>query len=104
MVTDHQKHAKVFRALCDPKRLAILELLRSGEKCACVLMDRLEMGQSAVSYHMKILCESGIVASRQEGTGTQYRLSDTGRGAAAELLMKLTTPDLGPSGEEDCCR
>ena len=104
MVTDHQKHAKVFRALCDPKRLAILELLRSGEKCACVLMDRLEMGQSAVSYHMKILCESGIVASRQEGTWTHYRLSDTGRGAAAELLMKLTTPDLGPSGDEDCCR
>ena len=94
MVTDHQKHAKVFRALCDPKRLAILELLRSGEKCACVLMDRLEMGQSAVSYHMKILCESGIVASRQEGKWTHYRLSDTGRGAAAELLMKLTTPDL----------
>ena len=69
-----------------------------------VLMDRLEMGQSAVSYHMKILCESGIVASRQEGKWTHYRLSDTGRGAAAELLMKLTTPDLGPSGEEDCCR
>ena len=104
MVTDHQKHAKVFRALCDPKRLAILELLRSGEKCACVLMDRLEMGQSAVSYHMKVLCESGIVASRQEGKWTHYRLSDTGRDTAAELLMKLTTPDLGPSGEEDCCR
>ena len=59
----HQEHAKVFRALCDPKRLAILELLREGEQCACMLMDRLGMGQSAVSYHMKILCESGIVAS-----------------------------------------
>ncbi len=62
----HQEHAKVFKALCDPKRLAILSLLRGGEKCACVLMDQLGMAQSAVSYHMKILCESGIVVSRQE--------------------------------------
>ena len=34
----HQENAKVFKALCDPKRLAILEQLRSGEKCACVLL------------------------------------------------------------------
>ena len=34
---NHQEDAKVFKALCDPKRLAILEQLRSGEKCACVL-------------------------------------------------------------------
>ena len=49
METVHQKNARVFKALCDPKRLAILELLRSGEKCACVLIDHLGMGQSAVS-------------------------------------------------------
>ena len=84
MVTDHQKHAKVFRALCDPKRLAILELLRSGEKCACVLMDRLEMGQSAVSYHMKILCESGIVASRQEGKWTRRTWDQAAKRTAAD--------------------
>ena len=33
---NYQESAKVFKALCDPKRLAILEQLRSGEKCACV--------------------------------------------------------------------
>ncbi len=91
----HKKHARIFKALCDPKRLAILELLRCGETCACVLMDRLGMGQSAVSYHMKILCESGIVVSRQEGKWTHYRLSDTGGKAAAQLLLSLTTPHLG---------
>ena len=37
MGTKYQEQAKVFKALCDPKRLAILEQLRSGEKCACVL-------------------------------------------------------------------
>lgn len=63
MDNEMQKNAKVFKALCDPNRLAILELLRSGEKCACVLLEQLELKQSGLSYHMKILCESGIVAS-----------------------------------------
>lgn len=101
METVHQKHAKVFKALCDEKRLAILELLRGGEKCACVLIDRLDMGQSAVSYHMKILCESGIVTSRQEGKWTYYRLSEVGRRSAAELLLRLTAPNL--EQRDDCC-
>ena len=94
MQTVRQRNAKVFKALCDEKRLAILELLRSGEKCACVLIDTLGMGQSAVSYHMKILCESGIVESRQEGKWTHYQLSGAGSQHALELLKQLTTPDI----------
>lgn len=87
-----QKKAKVFKALCDPNRLAILKLLQSGEKCACVLLEQLELKQSGLSYHMKILCESGIVASRQEGKWTHYRLNGEGRDRAVELLKQLTTP------------
>lgn len=94
MQAAHRKNAKVFKAFCDEKRLAILELLQSGEKCACVLMEHLNVGQSAVSYHMKILCESGVVDSRQEGKWTHYRLSKAGSQHAAELLAQLTTPHL----------
>lgn len=72
MERTHEKNAKVFKAFCDEKRLAILELLRSGEKCACVLIEQMDIGQSSLSYHMKILCESGIVESRQEGKWTHY--------------------------------
>lgn len=89
----HQENAAVFKALCDPNRLAILELLRSGEKCACILLEQLELTQSGLSYHMKILCGSGLVESRQEGKWTHYRLSVPGRDRAVELLMRLTTPD-----------
>lgn len=92
MKNTHKKNAKVFKALCDEKRLAILELLRSGEKCACVLIDLMDIGQSSLSYHMKILCESGIVDSRQEGKWTHYRLSKSGSEYAAQLLVELTTP------------
>lgn len=88
----HEKNAKVFKAFCDEKRLAILELLRGGEKCACVLIDQMEIGQSSLSYHMKILCESGVVESRQDGKWTHYKLSESGSKYASELLIRLTTP------------
>lgn len=96
---EHHENARVFKALCDPKRLAILEQLRGGEKCACIIQARLDLSQSGLSYHMKILCDSGIVLSRQEGKWTHYRLSDTGGRQAAELLVRLTTPEL-EAGEQ----
>lgn len=91
----HQENARVFKALCDPKRLAIIEQLRSGEKCACVLQEPMELTQSGLSYHMKILCDSGLVTSRQEGKWTHYRLSESGRDYAVKLLIDLTTEQAG---------
>lgn len=98
----HQENAKVFKALCDPKRLAILEQLRSGEKCACVLQEPMDLTQSGLSYHMKILCESGIVVSRQEGKWTYYRLSAEGQERAMELLQQITTPNVERDGVCAC--
>ncbi len=102
MINDHETNARVFKALCDPKRLSVLAQLRSGEKCACVLLEALSMGQSALSYHMKILCESGLVASRKEGKWTHYSLSAAGQAQALALLRDLTTPDL--QGSCPCCK
>ena len=81
----------IFKALCDEKRLSILELLKGGEKCACVLREELNIAQSALSYHMKILCESGIVTSRQEGKWTHYTISKSGREYAIKRLTELTS-------------
>lgn len=103
MITIYDKNAKVFKAFCDEKRLRILELLRGGEKCACVLIDQLGIGQSAVSYHMKILVESGVVASRQEGKWTHYRISEAGSTYAKNLLEELTTPN-AITVEKNCCK
>jgi len=100
--TNQEKNAKVFKAVCDEKRLAILELLRSGEKCACVLIDKMEIGQSSLSYHMKILCESGIVESRQDGKWTHYKISEQGSAEAILLLKAITTPSVA-SEDNLCC-
>ena len=96
----HQEDAKVFKALCDPKRLAIFEQLRSGEKCACVLQEPMDLTQSGLSYHMKILCDSGIVTSRQEGKWTHYRLSAPGGEWALERLRAILTPN---TEQDDSC-
>lgn len=103
MSTTYEEHAKVFKAFCDEKRLRILELLRGGEKCACVLLDQLDIGQSGLSYHMKILVESGVVESWQEGKWTHYRISGKGSEYASELLKKLTTPN-AVNEEYNCCK
>lgn len=89
----HKENAKIFKALSDPKRLAILAQLRSGEKCACMLQEPMELTQSGLSYHMKILCASGFVTAREDGRWTHYRLDPKGQAAALQLLRELTTPD-----------
>ena len=99
----YQEQAKVFKALCDPKRLPILEQLRSGEKCACVLQEPLALTQSGLSYHMKILCDSGLVDSRQEGKWTHYRLSAQGQERAVQLLLALTTPNADSTPSCSAC-
>lgn len=89
-INDYEKNAKVFKAFCDENRLMILELLQTGEKCACKLLEDLKIGQSTLSHHMKILCDSGVVNARKEGKWTHYSLSREGCIYARELLVKIT--------------
>ncbi len=91
MQNDPIENAKIFKAFCDENRLQILELLQNGEKCACVLLEKLAIGQSTLSHHMKILVQSGIVQARNEGKWTYYSISLQGATYANELLVKLTT-------------
>ncbi len=88
---DAAKVAKVFKALCDETRVSIVQFLQSGEKCACNISEELDIGQSKLSYHMKILCESGLVESWYVGKWTHYQISQSGRETAMTLLADLTT-------------
>ncbi len=90
MANSHLAHAQVFKAFCDENRLAILEMLQSGEKCACILLEKLKISQPTLSHHMKILCDSGVVTPRKEGKWTHYSISAVGSKQAAALLQQLT--------------
>lgn len=102
MANPYAKEAKVMKAFCDENRLRVLEMLTTGEKCACMLLANLNIGQSALSYHMKMLVESGIVESRQEGKWTHYQLSEVGGAYAMGLVRAFVTPK-EMQQENVCC-
>ena len=101
MTNTHLDNARVFKAFCDENRLVILETLQSGEKCACVLLEKLNITQPTLSHHMKILVDSGIVSARKEGKWTHYSISSAGCENAAILMRKLTT--ILETKCEGCC-
>jgi len=105
METKHWEDAKVFKAFCDETRLMVLSLLQNGEKCACVLLDRVSVSQPTLSHHMKILVDSGIVSARKEGKWTYYSISTSGSEDAAKLLRELTavTIDETDTSNARCC-
>ena len=101
-MNSYAQTARIFKALCDENRVKILEILKSGEKCACKLLEELNVSQPTLSHHMKILCDSGIVDSRKDGKWTYYRISESGRDNAIQLFTELT--NLNNSGNNsDCC-
>jgi ArsR family transcriptional regulator len=68
----HELHARVCKAIADPKRLLIINELRDGELSVGDLCEALELSQSNVSQHLAILRERGVVSSRREGTSVIY--------------------------------
>ncbi len=55
---DEKRIAAIFKAFCDENRIRIIKLLRSGEKCACKLLEEINVTQPTLSHHMKILCDA----------------------------------------------
>ena len=70
--------ASTFKAFCDENRLQILDLLKDGERCACSLLEEMQITQPTLSHHMKILCDAGVVVGRKEGKWMHYSISEIG--------------------------
>ncbi len=68
--------ANVLRALGQPTRLKILELLRNGERCVCEIFPAIQEEQSNVSRHLAMMKAAGILASRKQGQMVHYRVRD----------------------------
>lgn len=90
MKIEHEENARVFKALCDPNRQMIIEMLQDGEKCACKILDELNIVQSTLSHHMKILCDSGLVDSSRVGKETHYSLNKQWFINAKNILDELS--------------
>lgn len=90
MENKYEDTARVFKALCDPNRLMIIDMLQSGEKCACKLLQNLDIVQSTLSHHMKILCESGFVDGYRDGKWMHYSLNKQSFETAKRILDEMS--------------
>lgn len=82
----YREDARKIKALADENRLAIMMSLQQKEKCACYLLEELNISQSTLSHHMKLLCDSGLVNYRKEGKWMHYSLSQDGVKAFREMI------------------
>lgn len=81
--------AKVLKALSDPKRLRIVDMLSCGELCACEILDEFHITQPTLSHDMKVLAEAGIVRDRREGKNTYYTLNTDNLAAMHGTLGRI---------------
>jgi len=68
--------ARLFKALADPYRLKIIELLREGEKCVCEIFPHFGMAQPLASRHLRVLKDSGLVRDRKDGNRRFYAITE----------------------------
>ncbi len=78
---------KVMKALSDPNRVRIVKLLEQKELCVCELQEALNLAQSTVSKHMKVLEEAGFVDYRKNGSWIIYRLSTENSSSYVQPLL-----------------
>lgn len=100
---DEKKTALIFKAFCDENRIRIIKMLKSGEKCACKILEELNVTQPTLSHHMKILCDSGIVIGQKEGKWMHYSISAQGAKVAENCLKELTSTDCEVENKS-CCQ
>lgn len=90
----HELHARVCKAIADPKRLLIINELRDRELSVGDLCESLGLSQSNASQHLAILRERGVVVARRKGTSVIYALRGTKVLAAVDLLREFLAEDL----------
>jgi len=83
----HAKYVPIVKALSDVTRLKIIDMLSCGEMCACDILEEFSISQSTLSYHMKILTESGLVNAVRDGAWMRYTLN---KDNITELLAFFT--------------
>lgn len=84
--------AQLFHALSDETRLAVLDLLRAGERCVCDLQDDLDAAQSRLSFHLRVLREADLVRDRKEGRWSYYSLNPARAADIEAFARELATP------------
>jgi len=87
----HERYVPIFKALADDTRLKIVEMLSCGELCACDILESFQITQPTLSYHMKILTDSGLINSRKDGSWIRYSNNAELVSSIKEFWDQITT-------------
>lgn len=82
--------AKVLKAIAEPKRLRIVDMLSCGELCGCEILEAFHITQPTLSHDMKVLTEAGIVNDRREGKSIYYSLDKDALDSFLATLTRIT--------------
>ena len=93
---NYNEKSMLFKALGDPTRLEIVNMISCGELCGCKILEKFNITQPTLSHHMKILCDCGLVKGRKEGKWTHYSLNGEAVRDFKAFLEEVTT------AKEDC--
>jgi ArsR family transcriptional regulator len=95
--------ARLFQALSDETRLAVVLRLKDGERCVCDLMGDVDAAQSRLSFHLKVLLQAGIVGTRREGRWAYYWLKPETFEEVLEAVKGLAPSRAGRQAAARCC-
>ncbi len=82
-------YEEIFAALADPTRQAVFERLRQGPRTVGALAEGLPVSRPAISQHLKVLREAGLVADQAEGARRLYRLDSRGLAGLRDFLQAI---------------
>ena len=94
--------SQICKAMSDPNRLRIIEMLTKGEKCGCDLLEELQVTQPTLSHHMKVLGECGLVSSYKDGKWQHYSINCQRFSQFKEYLNAITCCK-DASEQPSCC-
>lgn len=105
MKYSYAEYVSLFKAIADQTRLNIVDLLSCGEMCGCQLLDHFKITQPTLSYHMRILCDSGIINGRRDGAWMYYSINGDVIETISEFLAEIkSNKDKCISNSNDTCQ
>jgi ArsR family transcriptional regulator, arsenate/arsenite/antimonite-responsive transcriptional repressor len=91
MNIQYAEYVPLLKAVADETRLKIIDMLSCGEMCACEILKKVSISQSTLSYHMKILSDSGLVNVRRDGLWMKYTLDKDKADEVVYFFKRITT-------------
>jgi len=95
----YELHAEICKTLANPKRIEIINLLRSGEKSVASLLETTGLLKANLSQHLSIMRQKGIIHARKEGLGVFYRIANPKIVKACDLMREVLFEQLEENKE-----